>query len=203
MIGIIDYGMGNIASVSNALDILNIQSTVVSDYHNIKHCDKLILPGVGAFPMAMANLHKFHFFEVLKEDVLIKKKPILGICLGMQLLLSKSEEFGTHDGLDFISGSVKYFKGQIDNLPIPHMGWNDVEISPESNLFRSDDIKPCFYFVHSYYCEVRDEDTITGICEYGIPFHAMVESNNVMGCQFHPEKSQKSGMEIYRSFNTL
>lgn len=203
MTGIINYGMGNLASVSNALDFLNIKHAIISDYKETKNCDKFILPGVGAFQMAMDNLHEYHFDDALKEEVLVKYKPILGICLGMQLLLSDSEEFGFHQGLNFIPGSVTHFKHVTENLPIPHMGWNDIIISPNSKLYQSKELKPCFYFVHSYYCKVVDEKNVTGICDYGIPFHAMVESEHIMGCQFHPEKSQHAGMEIYRSFDVL
>lgn len=203
MVGIIDYGMGNLASVSNALNFLNIKHDIVSNYNKTNRFDKYILPGVGAFGMAMDNLRMNHYDELLSEEVLIKQKPILGICLGMQLLLTNSEEFGFHSGLNIIPGSVRSFKNQVQNLPIPHMGWNDVSIKHSSKLYNDKKSLPCFYFVHSYYCQINDANSVTGVCNYGIPFHAMVEYEHIMGCQFHPEKSQNAGMEIYRSFNAL
>jgi imidazole glycerol-phosphate synthase subunit HisH len=203
MIGIINYGMGNLASVANALDFLNISNKIIAEYQDLKHCDKLILPGVGAFGMAMQFLNDLNFSDEIKELVLNQKKPLLGICLGMQLLLEESSEHGTHEGLGFIQGKVKHFNTLVKDLPLPHMGWNDVEIN-NSRLFNSsNEIVPCFYFVHNYYCDVTTPDEVSGLSDYGIKFHAMVEKDNVFGCQFHPEKSQKSGLAIYTAFDKL
>lgn len=201
MIGILNYGMGNIASVVNVLNYLNISNTVINNYREINRVDKLILPGVGAFGMAMENLNKLNFTEELNEQVLIKHKPIIGICLGMQLLLNDSEEFGFHQGLGYISGRVKSLK-KVINIPVPHMGWNDVEVKKHSTLVE-DTNKSCFYFVHSFYCDVSEKINVTGTCHYGFEIDVMIEHNNIMGCQFHPEKSQKAGMLVFNSFNKI
>ncbi len=203
MIGIINYGMGNLASVKNALDYLEIDSKIIDQPDELMEVDKLILPGVGAFGMAMDNLRSRGFVEPLKEVVLEQKKPILGICLGMQLFLSKSYEFGEHEGLNFIQGEVKSFADKVKDLPIPHIGWNRVKFEKNTLLNNVEPDKAIFYFVHSFYCDLENKGDESGGTDYGIDFTSMIEKDNIFGAQFHPEKSQKFGLEIFSSFHKL
>jgi len=203
MIGIVNYGMGNLASVMNAFDYLGIKARIISNPTELKNQDKILLPGVGAFGRAMENLNKTGFSEVIKEQVIEKKKPILGICLGMQLLMESSTEHGLHKGLDIVKGRVLYFGDTIRNLTIPHVGWNEVEFGVNSKLFSEMPSNPTFYFVHSYYCELTYQENIAGITDYGILFHSVLEKEHIFGCQFHPEKSQKNGLSLFRNFNML
>lgn len=203
MIGIINYGMGNLASVQNAFDFIGVKSTIISNPGEISQMDKLVLPGVGAFGMAMENINKSGFADEIKESVLVKQKPIIGICLGMQLLLETSNEHGQHNGLGIIKGKVSYFGDSISNLPIPHMGWNNATAAKESILFKDIDPSASFYFVHSYFCQLAEESEVAAVTDYGITFHSSLAKGHIMGCQFHPEKSQKSGLQIFKNFNTL
>lgn len=203
MIGIINYGMGNLASVLNALEYLNIEAKIIEDHKDFNGVDKLILPGVGAFGMAMQNLFERQLIDPIKESVLVKNKPILGICLGMQLFLTKSYEFGEHEGLNLINGEVKNFADVLVNQTIPHVGWNTV-VFQQNNLMNNVPFdQAVFYFVHSYYCELKTTDQVSGTTEYGINFHSMLHHKNIFGTQFHPEKSQKAGLEIFSNFNKL
>ena len=203
MIGIINYGMGNLASVQNAFSYLNISSEICSDPSELNKYDKIILPGVGAFSKAIENLTNTGFTDALQESVLVKKKPMLGICLGMQLLLDSSMEHGFHKGLGFIKGAVKSFNDiLLDEFRVPHMGWNNV-ISKNNSLIFNNNIEKeasTFYFVHSYYCELENIENVVGITDYGIQFHSSIEQDNIFACQFHPEKSQKDGLEIFEKF---
>lgn len=203
MIGIINYGMGNLASVKNALEYLSISCKIISSPDELREADKIILPGVGAFGMAMDNLNKSGFSAEIKELVLEKKKPILGICLGMQLLLDQSVEHGKHKGLSIVNGEVLFFGDAISGQPIPHMGWNDVEQKKDSVLYKTIDGPVSYYFVHSYYCQLNNVQEVAGITNYGIAFHSSIESGHIFGCQFHPEKSQKNGLSIFKNFNSF
>lgn len=203
MIGIINYGMGNLASVKNALDYLRIDSRFINSPQELNKVDKLILPGVGAFGMAMSNLISKGFAEPLKEEILLNKKPILGICLGMQLLLTKSCEFGEYEGLNLIKGEVKSFSDKITDLPIPHMGWNQVNYCKNLLLEDVSMQDAVFYFVHSFYCELHDKNQESGETKYGFKFTSMIEKENIFGAQFHPEKSQKYGLKIFSSFQKI
>lgn len=203
MIGIINYGMGNLGSIVNVLNYLKIPSKIISNYGELSNYEKFILPGVGAFGMAMKNLRDNNYVEELNEQILTKNKPILGICLGMQLLLDSSEEFGLHKGLGYVKGEVKNFKNKVNHLPIPHVGWNEVEMTNNSRLITDRGEKKSFYFVHSFYCDVSEKDNVTGICSYDIDFDVLIEKGNIMGCQFHPEKSQLNGMNIYKAFHQI
>lgn len=200
MIGILNYGMGNIRSVRNALDYAGIPNRIITDFHDVKTCDKLILPGVGAFGLAMEQLAKLGFLDEIKEHSITRRKSILGICLGMQLLFETSSEHGQHDGLAFVKGKVNYLGDKVMDLPIPHIGWNEVLKRDASTLLNGIEEKGSFYFVHNYYCESADESTVTGKVEYGISFDAVLEAENVFGCQFHPEKSQKNGLAVLKNF---
>jgi len=201
MIGIVNYGMGNIASVKNALDYLRINSVIIDNPNKLYNMDKLLLPGVGAFGMAMHNLNYSGFSDTIKELVIIKKKPILGICLGMQLLLESSTEHGFHLGLDLIKGKVLFLGNVINNLSIPHIGWNEVNYCKTSVLFRNLKVESTFYFVHSFYCEIESLKNVSGTTDYGFTFHSSLEDEHVFGCQFHPEKSQHNGLLVLSNFN--
>jgi glutamine amidotransferase len=196
---IVDYGIGNTHSVSNSIRHLGYKNLKISDKESvINDADVLILPGVGAFEECAGNLKKRNLDTILNEQVLVQKKPILGICVGMQLLASASEEMGLHEGLDWIPGRVK--KLTIPKpLAVPHVGWNDV-ISKEGNpLFGRNEQNANFYFDHSYYFDC-DEKYVAGYCDYGIKVTAAVQKDNIFGVQFHPEKSQTNGLKLFRSF---
>jgi len=200
MISIIDYGMGNSNSVKKALDFLNIKSEITSSIKTIKLADKILLPGVGAYSDAVDALHNLNIFDELKEKVLIKKTPILGICLGMQLLANSSEESKDKKGLSFIDTSCKKF---TCDLKVPHVGWNDIDIlKTDSPLFKNIPNHSDFYFVHSYHFDTNINEKST-IVEYGYKFTSSYEKDNIFGLQFHPEKSQKYGLEILKNFGNL
>lgn len=199
MTAIIDYGAGNIFSVKNALDYLGIESRLVSDKESIEAADSLILPGVGAFPAAMKMLGSAGLVDIIKEQA--KKKPLLGICLGMQMLFEKSYEFEECDGLGLIGGSVK--KMEATDLIIPHMGWNKLEKLNDCPLLSGIGDDEYVYFVHSYKAECDDRN-IAAYSEYGGRVPALVTDGKfVFGAQFHPEKSGETGLKILRSFGGI
>lgn len=203
MIGIIKYGMGNLASIQNALNYLQIDNEIFSDPRQIHKYDKLILPGVGAFGSAMENLDTMGFTPRIKEVTVGGEVPLLGICLGMQLLFESSMEYGYHKGLGLIEGVVLFLGERISNLPLPHVGWNDLLIRPGSRLLKGLPTQSSFYFVHNFYCSIVDESVVAGTTEYGFPFATVVDSGNIFGCQFHPEKSQKHGLMILGNFGDM
>ncbi|MFA4870255.1 MAG: imidazole glycerol phosphate synthase subunit HisH [Pedobacter sp.] len=196
---IIDYGVGNTYSVSNAIKYLGYNKLVISDDENvIKNADVLILPGVGAFEEAANNLRSRSLDVILNEEVLNKKKPILGICVGMQLMATLSEENGIHYGLNWIEGRVK--KLQLPKeFAIPHVGWNDVSINHVEPLFSRNSKDSNFYFDHSYYLDC-DSNYVSAYCDYHIKVTAAVQKENIFGVQFHPEKSQTNGLKLFRDF---
>jgi len=200
MITIIDYGMGNLGSVQNMLKKIGEETIISSDKAEIAKASKLLLPGVGAFDVAVENLKKLNLFEIIKEKVLIEKTPILGICLGMHLLTKNSEE-GILDGFGFVDASVKRFNFQNTEkvLPIPHMGWNQLIILKESNLLDNEKRRR-YYFVHSYAVICANEEDIVAQTNYGYKFVSIFEKENILGCQFHPEKSHKFGMQLLTKF---
>lgn len=199
MIAIIDYGAGNIFSVKNALDHLGIESELTNDKSKLEQADALILPGVGAFPAAMQKLNESGLVETIKEQS--RKKPFLGICLGMQLLFEKSFEFGEQEGLSLIKGYVD--KIEEPDLVIPHMGWNKLEYNGECKLLEGLGDNEYVYFVHSYKAFCGDEN-LFAYCEYGHKVPAVVgDGKFVYGCQFHPEKSGKTGLKILENFAKL
>jgi glutamine amidotransferase len=200
MIAIIDYGAGNLHSVKNALDFLGAPSIVTGDAAEILAADKVILPGVGAFGDAMASLEKNGLDKVVHE-VVEKNIPLLGICLGLQLMFEESEETPDVRGLGL-------FKGKIVKIPerglkIPHMGWNDIEIVKESKILKNIGEKPFVYFVHSYYLNAEDEKIVSAYTEYGEKLGIAIEDGNVFATQFHPEKSGDTGMQILKNFIAL
>ena len=199
MIAVIDYGAGNLFSLFSSLKMIGVTSEVTSDPEVIKSADKLILPGVGAFADAAKKLRDSALDSVIKEQA-YAGKDILGICLGMQLLFEKSLEHGVHEGLGLLKGKVVPMRGAIpDTLKIPHIGWNALKFTKSSPLFGGISDGDFVYFVHSYYAYDCDESVIA-VTEYGAELTAAVESGNIKGCQFHPEKSGRVGLEILRAF---
>ena len=203
MIAVIDYNMGNLQSVQNAFLKIGKKIDIVKDSDKLKKYDKIILPGVGAFGDAMIHLKKTNMDQAIKEAS-NSGKFILGICLGMQLLLSKSEEFGNHKGLDLIKGEVKKFdKTKFDTpLKVPHMGWNEIFIQKDTPLFKDLADEFYLYFVHSYHVEC-EKQYITGITKYGYDFVSAINKDNIFGLQPHPEKSHDTGLKILKNFTEI
>ncbi len=195
---IIDYGVGNLFSLTSSLASLGETVTVSRDADVIRSADRIILPGVGAFEDAAKKLRETGLVPVLEEQVKAKK-PLLGICLGMQLLFEKSFEYGEHEGLGFIEGSVIPLAGAVGELKVPHMGWNALEFKRKHPLFKYVNEGDHVYFVHSYYA-ADCEDSTVAVSEYGVDVTAAVAKDNVMGCQFHPEKSGEVGLKILKAF---
>ncbi|MDS1369872.1 imidazole glycerol phosphate synthase subunit HisH [Aliarcobacter butzleri] len=197
MIVVIDYGIGNLGSIANMIKKVGHKCIVTSDLEEIKKATKLILPGVGSFDNGIKNLKELGMIEVLNQKVLVEKTPILGICLGMQLMTKISEE-GRLKGLDWIDGQTKRFVS--DTLKVPHMGWNIVNHEKISILFNELESEKRFYFVHSYYVELNCKKDILTITNYGHNFVSAFEKENIIGVQFHPEKSHKFGMNLIKNF---
>ncbi len=201
MIAIIDYGVGNLFSLQSSFKAIGEMAVATSDPSVIEAADRLILPGVGAFGDAAEKLRTSGMAEIVKKEA-EKGKPIMGICLGMQLLLDKSYEYGEHEGLGLIHGSVRPIADVIDpELKIPHIGWNRLIIKKPSPLFKYLKDGDCVYFVHSYYAAECDD--VTSVAEYSAELTASVEKGNVYGCQFHPEKSGDVGLGILKAFCEL
>ena len=199
MIAIIDYGVGNLFSLASSLERIGAEAVVTSDPDIIRSADKLILPGVGAFADAAKKLRDSGLDSLVKEQA-AGGKEIMGICLGMQMLFEKSYEFGEHQGLGLLSGSVVPMEGVIPaEQKIPHIGWNALHIRKDSKLLRYVKEGDCVYFVHSYFA-TDCADSLVATAEYGAELTAAVEQGNVMGCQFHPEKSGQVGLNILRAF---
>ena len=199
MIAIIDYGVGNLFSLVSSLQMIGADAIVTGDADVIRRADKLILPGVGAFADAAAKLCESGLDTVLREEA-AKGKEIMGICLGMQLLFERSMEYGEHKGLGLLKGSVVPMEGVIPtNLKIPHIGWNALHFQKKHKLMKYIRENDCVYFVHSYFA-TDCEDSLLATAEYGKELTAMVGKNNIMGCQFHPEKSGTVGLDILRAF---
>lgn len=199
MIAIIDYGVGNLFSLCSSLKSIGADAVVTADIDIIGSADKLILPGVGAFADAAKKLCDSGMDKVVKKQA-AAGKDIMGICLGMQLLFEKSLEYGEHKGLGLLKGSVIPMEGTIpENLKIPHIGWNALHFTKPSGLFRYINENDCVYFVHSYYA-INCDDSVIATAKYGKEMTAAVESGNIKGCQFHPEKSGKVGLAILKAF---
>lgn len=201
MIAIIDYDAGNLRSVEKALHSLGEEAVVTRERDVILNADKVILPGVGAFGDAMKNLHRFGLVEVIKE-VVAKGTPFLGICLGLQLLFERSDESQGVEGLGILKGEILRIP-ESEGLKIPHMGWNSLDITPGAALFQGIGEHPYVYFVHSYYLKAADESVVAATTEYSTHIHASVEKDNVYACQFHPEKSGRTGLAILKNFAAL
>ena len=203
MIGIVDYNMGNLASVQNAFASLGEETFIESDPQKFKNYDKLLLPGVGAFGDAMEHLKERNMVDAIKEFA-CSGKYMFGICLGMQLLFESSEEFGFHEGLGLIKGNVTAFDTAkfSEPLKVPHMGWNRM-FTKEHPLFKGLDEAHYLYFVHTYHVNCADEKDIIGRTNYGYEFTSAVAHNNILGIQPHPEKSHKNGLKILENFINL
>jgi glutamine amidotransferase len=201
MIAIVDYGMGNVRSVHNALEYIGEDAVVTADPRVIDDAERVILPGVGAFGDAMANLQARGLVDVLQRQVLEKGKPFLAICLGLQLLARNSTEHGTHDGLGWFDASVVRFNGHTRGLKVPHMGWNEVRREVDHPLVASlGEGQLVFYFVHSFHIVCHDPADVACTCEYGDRFTAAIRRDNIFATQFHPEKSQDNGLQVLAEF---
>ena len=196
---IVDYGMGNLRSVQKAFERIGINAKITSNVSEIISAEKLILPGVGHFAVGISNLIDRGLFDALNEAVLNKKIPILGICLGMQLMTEFSEE-GNCEGFGWIKGKTTKFTFENNGLKIPHMGWNNLTIKKNDTLFKSISNNTFFYFVHSYHISCDNEDDILTYSHYGNNFVSSFQNGNIFGCQFHPEKSHDAGLQVLKNF---
>lgn len=197
MVVIVDYGLGNLGSIVNMIKKIGFQSKISSDLEEISYAEKLILPGVGSFDKGIKNLHDLGIFQVLNQKVLVDKTPILGICLGMQLMTKSSEE-GSLKGFGWIDAETKRF--QSESLKIPHMGWNVIKNSKKSKLFDEFVSEKRFYFVHSYFVDCKSQNNVLTTTPYTHDFVSSFENENVLGVQFHPEKSHNFGLKLLKNF---
>ena len=197
---VIDYGMGNLGSILNMLKKIGARAALSKEPDDVLNAEKIILPGVGAFDNAIDKLHSLGYVEALSQKVLLEKTPILGICLGMQLFGTKSEE-GNHRGLGWLNAETVRFQFQENKLKIPHMGWNEVKIYKESPFFPCGEKETIFYFVHSYYMHCINSNDILTCTHYGFDFTSAVCHSNILGVQFHPEKSHRFGLAFFKAFN--
>ncbi|MCI8874782.1 MAG: imidazole glycerol phosphate synthase subunit HisH [Lachnospiraceae bacterium] len=198
MIAILDYDAGNLKSVEKALSFLGEKSVITRDRREVAAADKVILPGVGSFGAAMEQLKKYEIDKMLEESR-AEKKPILGICLGLQLLFDGSSESQGVEGLHLLSGDILRIPDK-EGLKIPHIGWNSLELRNHGRLFQGIKGSPYVYFVHSYYLKARDEEIVKAVTQYSANIHASVEKENIFACQFHPEKSSGVGLRILANF---
>ena len=197
---IIDYGLGNLYSVLGAVERLGYKGKISSKIEDMKKSDKLILPGVGAFADGMKNLKKLGLIEPLTKLVLKEKKPILGICLGCQLMAKESFEFGHHKGLGWIDGSVIKLEPKNKELRVPHVGWDDLNQVKDNVIFEGIPKDALFYYTHSFHIKCNKKDDIIGECDYGGVFTCAFNHENVYGTQFHPEKSQLHGLSMLKNY---
>lgn len=196
MVAIIDYGMGNVASVQKALNFLKIENCITNNHQEIKNATAILLPGVGSFTQGMKNLRERELDVLLTEEVIVNKKKFLGICLGMQLILEKGMEPNENKGLGWIKGEV--IKFEMTDLSVPHIGWNNITVQNNSNF---NDCKSLdFYFIHSYHAVPSDENDIAATVDYGIKAVASIKKDNIFATQFHPEKSQSAGLELLKNY---
>jgi glutamine amidotransferase len=201
VVGIVDYGMGNLRSVANAFSTLDCTVHVVAVPAELDSSTHIVLPGVGAFGDGMAALRARGWVDVLSHMVHEEATPLLGICLGMQLLASVGSENGTHAGLGWVPGAVDRLPGE--GVRVPHVGWNDVDITRPCRLFQELGERPAFYFVHSFAMRPEADDVVTGTCDHGRAFVATLHDRNVHGVQFHPEKSHRTGLQMLRNFLSI
>lgn len=197
-VAIIDYGVGNLRSVEKAFAAMGCEATISSDEGVLRKAERLVLPGVGAFAACMKALNERGFDRLVMERA-SEGTPLLGVCVGMQLLFDESEEFGATRGLGLLRGSVRRFS---NDLVVPHVGWNRIQQKRAHELFEGIEEAAFCYFVHSFYCEAVDESVIVGETEYGVRYASVVADRNVCGVQFHPEKSQDVGLRMLRNFGT-
>jgi len=197
-IGIVNYGMGNLGSVSNCINLLGYRTFIAQTPDDIASCDALVLPGVGAFPAAMKNLQDLKLIKPIEKLILDKQKPFLGICLGLQMLAKKSFENIETNGLGWIEGNVIRFP-EDQNIKIPHVGWNRVNLNQSNPISEGLDNFTHFYFDHSYYLDITDDSSFAN-CNYGLDFCVGLQKDNIFAVQFHPEKSQRNGLKFMRNF---
>jgi glutamine amidotransferase len=204
MIAIIDYGVGNLKSIENALRFVGptLRIDIVRDADRLRQYPKIILPGVGAFSDAMSKIKEYQFDSALHEEAK-KGKYLLGICLGMQMLATKSFEYGEHKGLNLIEGEVTHFSETSKKVRVPHIGWNEVHLLRDDRLLKGISTGSEFYFIHSYYFRCNKSDNVLGITEYGVEFPSILNRGNIYGVQFHPEKSQESGLKMIKNYVEL
>lgn len=203
MIAIINYGLGNLVSIKNMFSRLGVDAIITDDKQKIRDASRLLLPGVGHFKKGMTNLHETGLINVLHQEVKEKGKPILGICLGAQLMTKHSEE-GDVDGLAWVDAvTVRFDKDKLSNLPVPHMGWSDIYLENDCELWKELPPDPRFYFVHAYHFLFEKMDEVTATSKYGYEFACAFQKDNVFGTQFHPEKSHKFGMKVLENFSKL
>lgn len=202
MIAIVDYGMGNLRSVEKGFQKVGVDARVTRDPSDIEDASGIVLPGVGAFRDCMRNLTESTLIDSIVRSI-EKGKPYLGICLGLQILFTESEEFGLTKGLNLLRGRVVRFRFEKEDLKIPHMGWNNIRIRKRPPVLKGIEDNSFFYFVHSYYVVPEDEGIIATVTDYGIEFTSMVWKDNILATQFHPEKSQTLGLRILKSFGDL
>lgn len=202
MITIVDYGMGNLGSVQNMLRYIDVESEITADLGKIAAANKILLPGVGAFDAAMQKINDSGLKDVLNKKALEDKVPLLGICLGMQLLTSSSEE-GKLAGLGWIPAKTVKFSFDDKAMKVPHMGWNTIKLKKDHPVVAALPDEPKFYFVHSYYVSANSESDVLATTRYGNDFHSMIQKDNIIGAQFHPEKSHKYGMALLKNFAAL
>jgi len=198
MVCILDYGTGNVGSVYNLLKYMNYNVVISNEDKLIKKSTHIILPGVGSFGESMKKINNNLPMDLLHDQVVFRKKPFLGICVGMQVLANKGYEFGEHSGLGWINGDV--VKLNSKDLPLPHIGWNDIQIKKETPILNNIDQIKDFYFVHSFCFEAENEENIIATTNYGSEFTSIIQKENIIGVQFHPEKSQKLGMLLIKNF---
>ncbi len=200
MITVVDYGVGNLHSVAKALEKVGAKIRVTSDWRDVEGSDGVVLPGVGAFKDSMDAMHRSDLAKAI-QGFIASGKPFLGVCVGLQMLFSESEEFGNSKGLNVFPGKVVQFSG---DQKVPHMGWNQIEIKKPGNpLLKGLKSGDYLYFVHSYYVVPENSSVVAANCSYGVDFTCMVWEKNVFGTQFHPEKSQAVGLKIYQNFKEL
>ena len=197
-IAIIDYGVGNLRSVEKAFAAVGVDAVVSGDKDELQTAERLVLPGVGAFATCMSEFER-HDLKDLVVGRVEQGTPLLGVCVGMQMLFEESSEFGRTKGLGLLKGQVNRFD---ESLVVPHVGWNQVGKTSPSPLLNDVSDKSFFYFVHSYYCEPADQETIVGETEYGVTFASVIAKKNIYGVQFHPEKSQSAGLQLLKNFAT-
>ena len=196
MVAIIDYGMGNVASVQKALNFLKIESVITADHQTISNADCILLPGVGSFAQGMKNLNDSGLVELLTNEVIVKQKKFIGICLGMQLIMEKGIEPHECKGLGWVKGKVVKF--EFEDLNIPHMGWNDITVvNPQ--FYKENDPKD-FYFIHSYHVVPENKEDIAATVHYGFDVVASLQKGNIFATQFHPEKSQTAGLNLLKTY---
>lgn len=201
LVVVVDYGVGNLRNVTKALEFLGCEAKLTSDPDEVVKAEKLVLPGVGAFGAGMENLRRLNLIEPIK-DAVKRGTPLLGICLGLQLLFEESEEMGQHEGLKLVRGKVVRFP-EIDGIRVPHMGWNSIRIRKREPLFAGVPDGSMVYFVHSYFPVPEDGSVVAATTEHGVEFVSAIAVDNIFGTQFHPEKSSQVGLQILRNFVNL